>query len=436
MSITVSQKHPRLLPLQFLASTIFIFAICQSASASCVNPGGKFGCFSTISAAVAAAKPGSTIFVASGTYKEDVVIGKPLSLIGAGSGNSIVDATGLSNAIYVDGLDNPGLRNVLVSGFTLENANYEGLLVTNTSNATITGNYVTGNNTLLDIDTDTCPGQPPFETGEDFDCGEGIHIMGVSYSTLYNNVSANNSGGILISDDTGETHDNLITGNTIKNNPFDCGITLASHSPGPGSTAPHNGIINNTISNNTSTHNGYQVPGAGAGVGIFSDGSGIGLVHGNTVINNVLTNNGIPGVAFHSHVGPNFGAPPDDLNDNRILNNKISGNGADIGDTPTPGPTGINISSGFGGSPITGTVISGNVITNEAADVVVHTPADVDLHFNNLLGGEVGVANAGPGSIDAKFNYWGCFGGPGAKGCSTTSGPDITFFPFLPVPAF
>ena len=106
----------------------------------------------------------------------------------------------------------------------------------------------------------------------------------------------------------------------------------------PGQGLPHLGIVHNTISNNKSTHNGYQVPGAGAGVGIFSDGSGIGLVTKNIVVNNELTHNGIPGVAFHSHVGPNFGAPADDLNNNLILSNHISGNGADVGDTPTSGP--------------------------------------------------------------------------------------------------
>ena len=44
-----------------------------------------------------------------GTYKEDAVIGKPLSLIGAGAGASIIDATGLANGIFVDGFDNAGL---------------------------------------------------------------------------------------------------------------------------------------------------------------------------------------------------------------------------------------------------------------------------------------------------------------------------------------
>ena len=349
---------------KFFVCAIFAAAISQAAlaSTSCVNPGGTKGCFDSINAAVAAANPGATINVGPGTYKEAVVIGQSVSLIGAGSGRTIIDATGLPNALYIDGLDNPGLHNVTVSGFTLRNANFEGLLITNAVNVTVKGNVVTGNNTLLDIDTDTCPGQPPFETGEDFDCGEGIHIMGVSYSIFSNNVSANNSGGFLISDDTRETHDNLITGNIIKDNPYDCGITLASHAPAPGSSAEHNGIIHNIVSNNQSTHNGYLEPGAGAGVGIFSDGSGIGHVHGNTIINNVLTNNGLPGVAFHSHVGPNFGAPADDLNGNFILNNRIAGNGADVGDTPTPGSAGININSGFGGTPITGNVISGRLI--------------------------------------------------------------------------
>jgi hypothetical protein len=430
MVIHLLWKNPK-----FVTCAILMAAICQPAlaSSSCVNPGGTKGCFDSIADAVAAAKPGGTIIVGPGTYNEGVVIGKSVSLIGAGPGKTTIDATGLPNALYIDGLDNPGLRSVTVTGFTLANANFEGLLITNAVNVTIKGNLVTGNNTSLDIDTDTCPGQPPFETGEDFDCGEGMHIMGVSYSTFSNNVSAGNSGGFLISDDTGETHDNLITGNIIKDNPFDCGITLASHGPGPGSSAEHNGIIHNIVSNNQSTHNGYQVPGAGAGVGIFSDGSGIGHVHGNIIINNVLTNNGLPGIAFHSHVGPNFGAPADDLNDNYILNNRISGNGADTDDTATPGPAGININSGFGGTPITGNVISGNVIDDEAVDVAVKTPAEVDLHLNNLLGGETGVANIGSGTVNATFNYWGCFNGPGAKACSTTSGA-VTYIPFLRIP--
>jgi hypothetical protein len=414
---------------------VLLSVICLGAapSTSCVSPDGNGGCYTTIGAAVAAASPGDVIKVKPGTYKESVVISKSLSLQGTNSNNTVIDATGLPNGIYIDGLDNPGLRSVTVSGFTVENANFEGILVTNADFVTLDSNEVTGNNVSLDINTDTCPGQPAFETGEGFDCGEGIHIMGVSHSTISNNVSENNSGGLLISDDTGKTHDNVITRNTIQNNPFDCGITLASHAPAPGSKAPHNGIVNNTVTNNQSTHNGYQVPGAGAGVGIFSDGSGTGLVSGNIIVNNQLVNNGIPGIAFHSHVGPNFGLPADNLSGNFIAGNYISGNGADVGDTPTPGPTGININSGGGGSPITGNIIWGNTIENEAVDVAVNTPGLVDIHLNDLLGsGQIGIANLGTGTVAATSNYWGCSAGPTSASCSGVSGPNVTFMPFLP----
>ncbi len=102
--------------------------------------------------------PNETINVAPGTYKEDVIIGKPLSLVGTGPNRTVIDATGLSNGIYVDGLDNAGLSNVVVTGFTVKNAEFEGILVTNASFVTITNNKVTGNDTSLDISTVTCPG--------------------------------------------------------------------------------------------------------------------------------------------------------------------------------------------------------------------------------------------------------------------------------------
>jgi Right handed beta helix region len=441
MNISTSANHPhkqlRIVSLPVLVGAALIAAMCTPALASslCVAPGGTGGCYSTISAAVAAAKPGSTIKVWPGTYKENVVIGKSLSLIGTGSSNTIINATGLSNGVYVDGLDNPGLSNVVVSGFTMENANFEGVLITNASDITIKSNYVTHNNNNLDVDAGTCPGIPEFETSEGEDCGEGIHIMGVSYSTIANNVSEDNSGGILISDDTGETHDNLISGNYVKDNGFACGITSASHNSYlKAPNAAHYGIVHDTIANNTSIHNGTAIPGAGAGVGIFSNGSGPGTVSGNTVIGNTLQNNGLPGVAFHSHVGPNFGLPADNLSDNQIIGNLISGNAADIGDTATPGTTGINVNSGAGGSPITGTVIFGNTIQNEQVDVATNTPAEVDATFNNLLGGDIGIANIGPGTVNGIKNYWGCFAGPGARGCSNVSGPGITYRPILIIP--
>jgi hypothetical protein len=66
--------------------------VCQPAVAAtlCVNPGGSSGCFSTIGAAVAAASIHDHINVEAGTYKEDVIIGKALSLSGMNPGNTII----------------------------------------------------------------------------------------------------------------------------------------------------------------------------------------------------------------------------------------------------------------------------------------------------------------------------------------------------------
>ena len=404
-----------------------------AAATLCVSPGGKGGCYTTIGGAVAAASPGDTIQVAQGTYVEgDIVIGIPLSLIGANSANTIINATGKGNGIYIDGLDNVGLGEVVVTGFTVENANFEGILVTNASAVTISDNSVVGNNVKLDASSATCPGQPPSETNEGFDCGEGIHLSGVVNSTVTENLVENNAGGILLSDDTGGTHDNLISGNIAQNNPYDCGITLASHPLAPGlpSSTPR-GVDNNTISGNQSSGNGLAVEGAGAGVGLFVAGGGLETA-GNVVIDNQLTNNGLPGVAFHLHT-PFAGQ---NLNNNLIAGNSISGNGADTDDAATPGPTGINVFTNAGAAPITGTVIVQNIIKNEQVDIVANTGTGglVDAHLNNLLGKATGVDNLGTGTVNATVNWWGCSKGPGASGCASVAGTGVTSTPWLTAP--
>jgi hypothetical protein len=85
---------------------------------------------------------------------------------------------GLPNGIYVDGLDNPGLSKVVATGFTVENANFEGILITNASFVTIWENTVTHNDVALN--PQGCTGQSSvlFETSESEDRGEGIHLIG------------------------------------------------------------------------------------------------------------------------------------------------------------------------------------------------------------------------------------------------------------------
>lgn len=401
----------------------------SAAATLCVNPGGKSACKSTISAAVTAAAPGDTIEVAPGTYKEDVVITKSIALIGTGSSQPVIDATGLANGIFVNGMasaPNAGVSGVVISGFTIRNAKFEGILVANASDVSLVGNKVFNNNKALDISTPACPGIPAFETNEADDCGEGIHLMATDHAIVVRNESAFNSGGILLTDETGPNHANLIKENSVHDNPFDCGITLASHGPAtsviPSAKLPF-GVTNNTILKNVVQRNGFQVPGAGAGVGIFAPFPGT-TDAGNVVINNVLVDNGLPGITMHNHAFAPAPAPPVNMNDNIFVGNEISGNGRDTLDAATSGPTGINI---FSVAPISGTIISQNVIERESIDVAFNAPAgQVNAHFNDFEPFSIGVDNIGTGTVDATENWWGCAAGPGTHKCASTTGPGTT----------
>jgi nitrous oxidase accessory protein NosD len=409
--------------------------LARSASAStlCVNLDGTHGCNSSISAAVLAASPGDLIQVWPGVYNEQVVIQKSLSLISVSPLEAIINASNLANGIWVNGMSsapNSGVANVVISGFKVRNANFEGILLTNATNITVVGNEVVDNDASLSAGA--CPGLPAFETNEAGDCGEGVHLMGVDHSTILHNEVARNAGGILTTDETGPSAHNLISENSVHDNSYDCGITLASHAPATTiiPTAKLSfGVWYNTISRNVSLRNGTVSP--GAGVGIFAPSPGT-TNTGNVVIDNELRDNGSTGVAMHNHAAPPSPAPPVNMNDNVIVGNHFSGNGPDNPSAPTSGPTGINV---FSMGLLTGTVISQNTFDREAIDVGFSAPnGQLNLHFNDFSSG-VGVENLKTGTVDATEDWWNCATGPnGGKHCATVQGSGISFTPWLTSP--
>jgi parallel beta-helix repeat protein len=426
----------------FLLPASFAFCLPFGATAAtlCVDSGGAPSCYRTISAAVSAASTGDVIKVGPGTYAESITITKPISIT---TDNAILDASGMSRGFFVnglasDGLTSTGLSGVNISGFTVRNANFEGILVLNASMVTLSNNVVMSNNHSLS--GGTCPGLDAFETNEQSDCGEGIHLMGADHSVVINNTLTGNSGGILVSDDTGASHDNLFSFNTVHDNPYACGITLASHpayvpaSVPTGVTVPAAyGVYHNTVYANRSRANG-NANGGGSGVGIFASSPGT-MSYGNVVVANYLTENGLPGIAMHAH------APNQKLNDNLLVGNTLINNAADTEDAATPGPTGVNIYSLM---PISGNMVIGNSIQNEAVDVAVHAPAipipgapvPAQVQFNSLEGNGIGVWNASAGAtVNATENFWSCPNGPTLTGsCSTVSGANILWQPWLTNP--
>jgi parallel beta-helix repeat protein len=347
---------------------------------SCVAPGGAGGCSSTIQAALDAATAGDTITVKAGTYNENLVISKPVTLQGAGAATTVINANAANpkEGVIVDKVTSGATT---ITGFTIQNAALSAVLISDSSNVTVSNNVVENNDKNLKFPTDptqgpSCAGAFPFDQD---DCGEAIHLRGASNSSVLNNLVTNNAGGILLTDETGATHDNRIDGNTVVDNILDCGITLASHpssvgppaSPGgPPSFVPGGGVFNNQVTNNTSEGNGA------AGVGVFASVPGT-SAYNNLVQGNMLLNNGIAGVSLHSH------APNQKLDNNQIIGNTIGTNNifgdGDSGDFVT---TGILVMGAV--VPAKGTVITGNTITGNHVGIWLANTVDTTISGNKI----------------------------------------------------
>jgi len=340
-----------------------------------VSPTGKSGAadrncasaaYSTVQSAVDAASPGSTVVVCRGTYTEDVIISMPLTL--SGQHGAVIHGSSIANGSCEQlGPNGPGSApclagitiksgHVKVQGLTVTGAQGEGILATGSlaggsiKDVTIEGNRVVGNDTGGIPPSTTSPYPQCVEVGEiPGDCGEGIHLMGASHSTVSHNFVSGNSGGVLLTDEFGPTHHNAIEHNTITENAFDCGVTAPGHNPNAldssGKPQPSKaGVYDNMIRHNRITKNGLK--GEGAGVLFANAGPGT-ASYDNVVDHNYIAGNELSGVTMHAHT-----VPPglfEDLSGNRITHNTIGKN--NVGGDPLDGSaddatTGVLVFSG------------------------------------------------------------------------------------------
>ncbi|MGH7908107.1 MAG: hypothetical protein ACREP6_15900 [Candidatus Binataceae bacterium] len=466
----------------------------RASSALCVNARGNHGCYATIQAAInSVSSSNSTITVAPGTYtaacagpacsvaaiRADAPNGSALTGLTLQCGNGFwrtvkLDASRLDHAIYIS-----GVNGVTIEGCEAENAAREGILAENANNIHIMNNEAENNDQAMALTAgkgnppcpsflspgtpgtgviQCCPdafaGGPGNFPEDNDDCGEAIHLRGVTSSVVERNSVHDNIGGILLSDETGPDHDNLVTNNNSSNNQEfggDCGITLASHlacaagsndatgcvlAPPVNGVFQGNGVFHNAVISNVTRRNGASGTGLFANPGIPPGGAT--KAFSNLIADNVIEDNGQPGVGIHVH------AANGNADNNVITGNVLSGNGGDTEGEGNPPPnTGIEVLSngGFGSgfspaAPIDGTGISRNNISDEDIDVWIgNTATDASAFLNNLVGsGDIGVKNAGSGTVTATDNWWGCSKGPGASGCSSASGTVISS-PFLSFPA-
>lgn len=306
----------------------------------------------TITHAVAVANAGDTIIVRAGVYREGVVVQKKLHLIGVRW--PIVNALGRQNGFMLNGA---GAAGSSIRGFTVTNATQEGILAMQTSWVTIRGNLVVHNDLGMFAANPTgeCAAQGQIPG----DCGEGIHLMSVSHSQVVGNRSTNNAGGILMTDEFGPSHHNLIGWNRVWRNQFDCGITIPSHNPNALSSTgvrqpSMGGVYANLITHNIVNGNGLKGEGAGILLAVGPPG---GAVYNNVVSWNTAIGNDLAGITMHLH------APNQDLNGNRLMANRLSHN--NLGGDPDAGVTQTTDILVFSAVvPITGTVIRGNWLSD------------------------------------------------------------------------
>ena len=159
------------------------------------------------------------------------------------------------------------------------------------------------------------------------------------------NRSIGNAGGILLTDEYGPNHDNVVRRNYVVGNTKDCGITLPGHNlalnPATGDLDPtFGGVYDNLVIHNVVKGNGVR--GYGAGVGIFAPQSYTGS-YDNTVSDNLIEGNGLAGISVHSHQANAY------VNDNVFTGNTISQNNVDLADGCGPARPGRQRDDGHPG---------------------------------------------------------------------------------------
>jgi parallel beta-helix repeat protein len=202
--------------------------------------------YSTIQAAVNAANSGDLILVDAGTYTENVVITKSVTLLGSSQNQTIIEAPSLT---AVDVKSN----NVTISGFTIRGGS-TGVNVLGYNSSKISNNTI---------------GPIGFDSG----FGIGIVLQSSHTNTIFSNVISLAPFGILLArSDSNLISDNVVTHISI------LGIGLQE-------------TKDNRISNNTITFNER---------GISPEDSNSTIFEGNTVMNNTI------GVSISSSHGNRF----------------------------------------------------------------------------------------------------------------------------------
>jgi hypothetical protein len=402
-TLDLRRKLPTL-PLLFAAALctalVMLPPVAKAANTWHVSPNSAGACTladpncATIQAAVTTASAGDTIQVTAGTYKENVVIGKDITINGAGAAQTVVDGTQTNRVFTINGVT------VSLSGMTVANGKTtgDGGGVNNSGTLSIT-NCIISNNAAESSGI-----------GGVNDGGGGIINSGtlaVTNSTIGNN-SALQGGGIFNNGGTATITNSIVSGNTATSSSGEGGGILNS--------AGMLNVINSTFSNNSINN---SINNAGFGGGICNSTAGTLNVTNSTFNNNLA----------------GFGGGINDLNATMaVTGSTFSNNFARFGggiftqqDNVAVTSSTFSGNSGFGGGidnnggavSVASSIIAGNTTTTSSPDL----RGTFTSHGHNLVGksdGSTGFTNGANGDIvgtasapvDAKLSPLGFYGGP------------------------
>jgi len=397
------------------------------------------GCaFSSIQSAINAAAPGATITIAAGTYDENVVATKPVTLQGSGTGTVIVPA--VSNPVCSPGsLCGGAASNIILvqaDNVTVANMKLEGDNPGLTSGVTVGGKDIDARNGII--------------TNHSLGTFNGLTVSKVTVADVYLRGLYASSGGTF--NFTHDTVENVQAEEaSIAIFSFE-GSGVVSHNKVNGANDAisanwSKGIqfLNNKVSNSSSGIHTDNNGGSG-GVADLIQGNKVSACKSNgygiwvfapylsaTVSSNKVTGCYIGLAAFGSQVsgqGPSFSS------------NKVDGTGATT--TDPSGTYGAYLTTdllGFAFGDLTA-ALSGNSIQHFGTGVYVtqsdpspEQPAGGQATVtasNNSIQANTAGAKGQPGTVvKAQNNWWGCKAGPNAGGnCESTTGT-VAYTPWL-----